>query len=121
MRSSIWERPLHIDDRKTDDVFEVPGFAMRRQGRFIEIDTHRSPEEHEELRRQMWESRPVLLEEIRTASEELVGIIHKYTSLDVVANLWLRNCIHDPDEYVEWKSPLGFALRRARGAARTEG
>src|SRR5437867_3608976 len=24
----------------------------------------------------------------------------------MLANLWLRNCIHDPDEYVEWKSLL---------------
>ena len=95
-----------MDRERPDDLFEGPGFAMKRYGRFMEMSVHRTPEEHAEHLRRMWESRPRILSGIQEATDELVGIMHKYTSLDLLANIWLRNGVHDPNEYVEWKSPL---------------
>ena len=77
-----------------------------RYGRFTELRTHRSPEEQEEHLRRMWESRPFIVKEIQQATDELIGIMHKYTSLDLVANLWLRNGVFDMNKYVESNSRL---------------
>ena len=93
-------------ERPPDDVFEGPGFTMVRRGRFIETRTHRSAGEQEQLKRRMWESRPRFLDEIKSRNTELEQIINKYTSFDLVANLFLRCCPHDPDEYVESESKL---------------
>jgi hypothetical protein len=89
-----------------EDVFEGPGFKMSRRGRYLELKTHRSPEEQRELMRRMQESRPKILAEIERRTAELLEIIHKYTSLDLVANLLLREVLHDPDKYVESESTL---------------
>src|SRR5215813_188915 len=89
-----------------DDVFEGPGFLMARRGKQIELRTHRSPEEHHALMERMVESRPLILSDLETKTNELVAIIHKYSSLDVVANLFLRDSTQDPDTYVESQSEL---------------
>ncbi len=87
-----------------DDVLEVPGFTMKRSGRAIEIQTHRTPEEQARLLKTIWESRPAMLTRIREASEELANLIRKYTSFDLVANLMLRHVFFDADEYKETDS-----------------
>lgn len=93
-------------EKPPDEIFHGPGFTMTRRGRFIETRTHRSPREQEELKRRMWGSRPKILDEIKSRNTELEGIIRKYTSFDLVANLFLRCCAHDPDDYVESDSNL---------------
>src|SRR5207302_4386756 len=99
-RGSILSSAGGVDaESQPDDVFEVPGFKMVRRGRYLELKTHRSPEEHRELNRRMRESRPQMLAEIGRKTDELLEIIHKYTSLDFAANLLLREIFHDPDEY----------------------
>jgi hypothetical protein len=89
-----------------DDAFEGPGFRMIRRGRYLEVKTHRSPEEQLELNRRMHESRPSILANIERQTSELRELIRKYTSLDVVANLLLCEVSHDPDKYVESESKL---------------
>jgi hypothetical protein len=89
-----------------DDVFEGPGFRVVRRGRQIELRTHRSPEEQRQLMRRMIESRPKILAEIQSKTTELTEIIHKYTSLDLVANLLLREGMQDPNKYKETESDL---------------
>jgi len=77
-------------EKPPDDVFSGPGFKMVRRGRFLELTTNRSPEEQRELTRRIQKSRPQILAEIESKTTELRQIIHKYTSLDLVANLLLR-------------------------------
>jgi hypothetical protein len=89
-----------------DEVFERSGMKMTRRGRFIEIMSHRSPQEQEELNRRMWDSRPKILADIEAKTRELLGIVHKYSSLDLVANLLLRDGLQNPNEYVESESQL---------------
>jgi hypothetical protein len=93
-------------EKLPDDIFEAPGFRMVRRGRNLELRTHRSPEEQQDLKRRMWESRPEILAEIQSKTKEFLEILHKYTSLDLVANLFLRYGIHNPDKYKESESKL---------------
>jgi hypothetical protein len=89
-----------------DDVFEGPGFTMKRYGRAIEMQAHRTPEEQARLLKSVWEKRPEMLAAIREASDELSNLIHKYTSFDMVANLMLRHVFYDADEYKETDSTI---------------
>src|ERR1700722_7144163 len=89
-----------------DEVFEAPGFKMVRRGRFLELKTHRSPDEHRELRRRMHESRPQILAEIERKTKQLLEIIQKYSSLNLVANFFLKENFHDPNEDKESDSKL---------------
>ena len=92
--------------KRPDEVFERPGFTMIRRGRYLEMKTHRSPDEHKELLRRMRESRPQIFSQIRADTLELETLLQKYTSLDLVASLILRHCILDPNEYKESDSQL---------------
>jgi len=93
-------------EKPPDDVFSAPGFKMVRRGRQLEMTTKRSPEEQLELMRRMQESRPQILAEIEGKTTELRQIVHKYTSLDLIANLLVRDVMNDPNEYVESHSKL---------------
>jgi hypothetical protein len=93
-------------DKPPDDVFEGPGFKILRRGRQLELRTHRSPEEQRELIPRMIESRPRILAEIQSRTAELTEIIHRYTSLDLVANLLLREAMKNPNKYKETESEL---------------
>ena len=96
---------MSIDDAP-DDLLEGPGFTMIRRGRRVELKTHRSAKEQRELLSRMQESRPEILAEIQRKTAEFLDILHKYSSLDLLANLFLRDSMHDPNEYVESESKL---------------
>jgi len=103
---SISAGPIMKANKPPDDVFEGPGFGMVRRGRNLELKTHRSPEEQRELKKRMVQSRPKILAELQSKTAELLAIVHKYTSLDLVANLFLRDSLHNPDKYIESESKL---------------
>jgi hypothetical protein len=87
---------------KPDDVFERAGFRMERRGRFITLQTHRTPEEHKRFVKQIAESRPHLMAEIEKATQELIEIVHRFNSLEVLAQLWFINSVGDPNKYKEY-------------------
>jgi hypothetical protein len=87
-----------------DDVFEGPGFTMKRYGRFIEMKTHRSPEEQAALRKRLWDSRSQTYAQIEKTTDDLLSLIRKYSSLDLVAHIWLRHGLFNPEEYKETES-----------------
>lgn len=87
-----------------DDEFHAPGFTMKRHGRLIELQTHRTAEEQTRLRKAMWESRPRILNQIQKATNELLALIRKYSSFDLVGNLWLRQALLDMNTYKESES-----------------
>jgi hypothetical protein len=89
-----------------DEVFERGGMKMIRRGRYVELKSHRSPHEQKELNRRMRESRPRILAYIEAKTNEFLEIVHKYSSLDLIANLFLRDGVQDPDKYVESDSQL---------------
>jgi len=75
---------------------------MERRGRFTSIETHRTAEEQKRFIKRIIDSRPKLLTEIKEANRELLELVHKYNSLELLAQLWFQNSVGDPDEYKEY-------------------
>jgi hypothetical protein len=92
--------------RKRGSQAEIdgPGYTVKRHGRHMQIETHRTPEEFAEMQRHAVASKPELLKSIKAAGDELMTLINKYSSFDLVAHLWLRNGLFDGDTYVESES-----------------
>jgi hypothetical protein len=93
-----------IKHRRPDEEFRTRGLTMRRYGRFIELHTHRTDEEQARLKQAIWESRRDIATRIQHATQKLSALIRKYSSFDLVGNLWLRQALFDPDEYKETQS-----------------
>jgi len=92
--------------RKPDDVLQGPGFRMERHGRYIKIDTHRTKEEHRRLTGAMAKSREALVREIRQADDELLALVHRYNSLELLAHISLLNLFEDMDTYKEYATHI---------------
>jgi len=89
-----------------DEVFETPLFKMERFGRYIHLNGSRSPEDHQRLIRSVIEHRPELLARATEIRKELQDLIHRHSSLELLAHLIVRNVLHNPDTYREYDSPL---------------
>ncbi|HWY20240.1 MAG TPA: hypothetical protein VNX26_03415 [Candidatus Acidoferrum sp.] len=89
-----------------DEVFETPLFKMERFGRHVRINTSRSKEDHEKLIRGIVEHRPELLARATEIRNELQDLIHRHSSLELLAHLIAKNVLHNPDTYREYDSPL---------------
>jgi hypothetical protein len=87
---------------KPDDVFEAPGLRMERRGRFTSVQTHRTPEEQKRFIKRVIDSRLQLLAEIEQANQELLELVHKFNSLELLAQVWFRNSVNNPNEYKEY-------------------
>lgn len=98
------DRTTDMKQMPPDDVFEAPGFTMKRYGRLIEMQTHRTAEEQARFLKALWESRQETLTRIQQATEELSTLVRKYSSFDLVMNLWLRHGHFNPDQYKETES-----------------
>jgi hypothetical protein len=89
-----------------DEVFENPLFRMERAGRFIKIETHRTPEQQAALVKSVLENRHRLLERATEYRKELKALIHRFTSLDVLAHQIAQDIMRDPNQYREMDSEL---------------
>jgi hypothetical protein len=89
-----------------DEVFNTPLFKMERTGRSIQISTSRTPEEQARLIKSVVDNRPKLLVRANEIRAELKSLIHKYTSLDLLAQLIARDVLYNPDKYKEYDSEL---------------
>jgi hypothetical protein len=84
-----------------EDVLRAPGLTMQRRGRFVEINTHRTPEQQAQLLAAITEARPRMRAEIEQATQRLEQLLHKYTSFDLVGHLWLTHGLFDIETYKE--------------------
>jgi len=89
-----------------DDVFSAPGLTIRRRGRFVEINTHRTPAQQHQLLAAVAESRVKMRADIERATQDFEKLLHKYTSFDLVGHLWLRHGMFDMETYKETESTL---------------
>ncbi|MGA9885210.1 MAG: hypothetical protein WBQ34_15960 [Candidatus Acidiferrales bacterium] len=89
---------------KPDEAFEIPGLRMERRGRFTTVKTNRTQAQHRELIKRVVESRPKLLEQIEKDTAQLLGIVHKFNSLEILSQLWFANLTVDPNGYKEYLS-----------------
>ena len=96
-------------DPNIDEQFSVDGMSVRRVGKSIQWSLNRSPEEFARFKQETWKARPGLVEQIRASVEDLSGLIQKYSSFELVANLWLKHGVFDPETEVQ----AMLALREA--------
>lgn len=75
---------------------------MERRGRFTSMETHRTPEEHKRFLEHIVKSRPRLLEEVQKSTEDLINLVHQFNSLELLAQMWFKNSVGDPNEYKEY-------------------
>jgi len=92
---------------RPDEVFETPLFRMERSGRFIKIETHRTPEQQATLVKSVVDNRHRLVERATECRAELKALIHRFSSLDILAHQiaqdscatltntgrWIPNCV----------------------------
>jgi hypothetical protein len=89
-----------------DEVFETPLFRMERSGRFIKIETHRTPEQQAALVKSVVDNRHRLVERATECRAELKALIHRFSSLDIMAHQIAQDMLRDPNQYREMDSEL---------------
>jgi hypothetical protein len=89
-----------------EDVVRTPGLTIKRQGQFLEINTHRTREQHQQLLATIPKSRTEVRAKMDQATRELEQLLHKYTSFDLVGHLWLKHGLFDMETYKETDSAL---------------
>ena len=82
---------------RPDEVFKAPGLKIERRGRHTTVETHRTPQQQRRLIENIVARRPGLIDEISKATEEVVGMPHKFNSLESVAHLWVMNSFRIPN------------------------
>lgn len=87
---------------KKRDIIEGLGFRMERFGRVIITDTHRTEEQHREILRRLAELHESLPQTIENDAKELEGILRRFNSFDIIANISLMNVFVDPETYKEY-------------------
>ena len=89
-----------------DEVFKTPLFRMERSGRFIKIKTHRTREQQAALVKSVIENRHRLVERAAECRAKLKALIHRFTSLDILAHQIAKDMLRDPNQYREMDSDL---------------
>lgn len=84
------------------ESLEGPGFRLTRQGRFISVDSRRTPEEHRALLGGLADYHRQLPEILRTKVDELERLVARFDPLDVIANVALKNIFANPETYKEY-------------------
>jgi hypothetical protein len=87
--------------RPPDDVFETPLFKMERRGRFLTIQTDRTPEQQADIDTNIVNNRHKLLERAVEIRDELRDLLHRFTSLDLLAHQIAQDILQDPNSYQE--------------------
>jgi hypothetical protein len=98
-------RPSRTAERP-DDVVETPFFRMERSGRFIKIETNRTAQQQAELVASVIENRHRLVERAAECRAELKALLHRFSSLDILAHQIAQDILRDPNEYREIDSEL---------------
>lgn len=91
-----------MGEEPVDESFEIAGTRFTRHGRFVEAETHRTPEQQLEIDSALAKSRDEAEECIATATRELEVELSKYRSFDVLSNLMLVELAANPETYKEW-------------------
>ena len=84
------------------ESFEIAGTRFTRHSRFVEVETHRTPEQQEEMDAVLAKLGDEAEERVATATRELEVELRKYPSFDILSNLMLVELAADPETYKEW-------------------
>jgi len=89
-----------------DQVFESPLFKMERRGRFLTIQTDRTAAQQAALVTNIVNNRHKLLERAGELRKELKDLLHRFTSLDLLAHQIAQDILEDPNSYQELDTEL---------------
>ena len=84
------------------ESFEIAGTRFTRHGRFVHVESDRTPEQQEEMDAILARSRDEAEERIATATRELEVELGKYPTFDILSNLMIAELAVDPETYQEW-------------------
>jgi hypothetical protein len=101
LRKPMKSTDQYDPERPPDDVFETPLMKMERQGRFLTIQTDRTPEQQAEIVTNIVNNRHKLLERAVEIRNELKNLLHRFTSLDLLAHQIAQDILQDPNSYQE--------------------
>jgi hypothetical protein len=93
-------------NKPPDEVIETPLFKMERSGRFIKIQTNRTPEEQAALVTSVVQNRHKLIERATECRKELKDLLHHFSSLDLLAHQIAQDMLQDPNQYREIDTDL---------------
>jgi hypothetical protein len=92
-------RDQYRPEKPPDEVIEASLFKMEQSGRFLTIQTNRTPEEQAELFARILAHRHELLDRATEIQKELKVLLHRFTSLDLLAHQIARDILQDPNQY----------------------
>jgi hypothetical protein len=101
LRKSMKSADQYDPERPPDDVFETSLFKMERRGRFLTVQTDRTPEQQAEIVTNIVNNRHKLLERAVVIRNELKDLLHCFTSLDLLAHQIAQDILQDPNSYQE--------------------
>ena len=110
-----------MSEEPVTESFEFAGTRFTRRGRFIEMETDRTPEEQQEMDDILAKLRGEAEERITTATRELEVELGKYRSFDILSNLMMAELAIDPETYKEWSHQGSQAQCRVRDSTCPEG
>ena len=84
------------------ESFEIAGTRFTRQGRFMHVEAHRTPEQQQEMDAIRNRLEDEAEECIASATRELEVELSKYPSFDILSNLMIVEMAYDPETYKEW-------------------
>ena len=84
------------------ESLEIAGTHFTRHGRFLYAETHRTPEQQDEMDALLARLRDEAKERLITATRELEVELSKYHSFDILSNLMVVELAHDPETWQEW-------------------
>jgi hypothetical protein len=89
-----------------ENVTYLPSLTIKQYGRFVELNTHRTPAQQAKLLAAIPNAREKVRAEIKTATDRLATLLHTYTSFDLVGHLWFRHGRFNMETYKESDSTL---------------
>lgn len=101
----VKKKPFDAGERP-DSVVETPLFRMERQGRFLKIENKRTAEKHAALMKSIIENRHRLLDRATECRAELKALIHRFSTLDILAHQIAQDIMRDPNKYQEIDTEL---------------
>lgn len=99
------KKPFGANERP-DSVVETPLFRMERSGRFLKITNNRTAEEQAEIVRSIIENRHRLLDRAKECRVGLKALVHRFSSLDILAHQIAQDIMRDPNKYKEIDTEL---------------
>ncbi len=83
-------------------MIEGPGFRIEKHGRFIVVQTNRTPEEQKQVMKNLCDLSKTLPGSIKEKAKKLEKELSKFNSFDIISHISRINLFSDPETYKEY-------------------